>query len=351
MRLPNGYGSVYKLSGNRRKPWIARVTTGWDEDGEQLRYTLGYYKTKTEALAALADYNNNPIGLRRDITLKEVYEKWYAAFYTNAKPAVKEKRFKTAETYRTAWTHLSVLGDDKVRDIKTSHLQDVISEMENKKGLGYSSCHKVKVLAGILMKLAMADDIISTNYAEMVKVTKGEKQPVYIFNDLEIKTLKDNVGKHEWVDTILIFIFTGMRISEMLALTKFNVDIKEMLITGGAKTDAGRDRIIPIHKEIQPFMLKWYNTPGSHLITRNGKPIRPSYYREYLYYPTLEALEIRRLTPHKARHTFATLLHRAGVDMDTRQKLLGHSDIATTMHYTHPDVEALRNGISSIQVC
>ena len=60
--------------------------------------------------------------------------------------------------------------------------------------------------------------------------------------------------------------------------------------------------------------------------------------------------EIRRLNPHKARHTFSTLLHRAGVDMDTRQKLLGHSDVATTMHYTHPDVETLRRGIAQINI-
>ncbi len=350
MKLPNGFGSVYKLSGNRRRPWIACVTTGWSEDGRQQRYIIGYFGTRAEALAALAEYHKTPIGIQRDVTLGELYEKWYANYYTKAPPEDQEKRFKTAESYRTAWNHLSVLKDMKVREIKTSHLQDVIHTMENEKGLSYSSCHKVKVLAGILMKLALADDIIDTNYANMVKVSKGEKKKAEIFSDLEIKRLWEHVDTVEWVDTILIFIYTGMRIKEMLTLTKFNVDIDEMLITGGVKTDAGRDRIIPIHEDIQPLVRKWYNMPGSHFISRDGKPIRPEYYRQYLYYPTLEKLEIRRLNPHKARHTFSTLLHRAGVDMDTRQKLLGHSDVATTMHYTHPDVETLRRGIAQINI-
>lgn len=139
-----------------------------------------------------------------------------------------------------------------------------------------------------------------------------------------------------------------MRISELLALTKFNIDLEDMLITGGAKTDAGRDRVIPIHKKIQPHIMKWYNTEGEYLITRNNKKINLKYYREKLYYPALEAAEVKKLTPHKARHTFATLLHKAGVDMDTRQKLLGHSDVATTMHYTHPDIAVLREAVSRL---
>lgn len=62
LKRPNGYGTVYKLSGRRRKPWIARVTTGWttavakkgkhagQEVERQLYQTIGYYETKQEAL-------------------------------------------------------------------------------------------------------------------------------------------------------------------------------------------------------------------------------------------------------------------------------------------------------------
>lgn len=65
MKLPNGFGSVYKLSGNRRKPYRAIVTERWQIDTEtgkwkQKRKTIGYYESKKEALQALADYNKSP---------------------------------------------------------------------------------------------------------------------------------------------------------------------------------------------------------------------------------------------------------------------------------------------------
>lgn len=61
MKLPNGYGSVYKLSGNRRNPWVACVTTGYNkETRNQERRVIGYFSNKPKALNALADYNQNP---------------------------------------------------------------------------------------------------------------------------------------------------------------------------------------------------------------------------------------------------------------------------------------------------
>ena len=68
MKLPNGFGSVYKLSGNRRNPYRAIVTERWliDKDTgkwKQKRKTIGYYRTKNEAMIALADYNKSPVGV------------------------------------------------------------------------------------------------------------------------------------------------------------------------------------------------------------------------------------------------------------------------------------------------
>lgn len=334
MRLPNGYGSVYKLSGNRK-------TIGWSDEGKQLYYTIGYFETRAKAMAALAEYNKNPIGKRADITLGTLYEEWSEAKYSKLSKA-------TVESYQAAWKHLSRLKNEKVKDLKTSHVQTVINDMYES-GLSYSSCHKVKVLAGLLYKHAMADDIVDKNYAELVELPNKEKKKQEIFTDLEIKILESKVNEIEWVDTILIFIYTGMRISELLTLTKFNVDIDNMFITGGIKTDAGKDRIIPIHSKIQPHIKKWYNTNSEYLINRNGEKIRPDYYRKYLYYPTLEKLGIRKLNPHKARHTFASLLNKAGADKVYIQKLIGHANYATTANiYTHPELQELKEAIEKI---
>lgn len=109
MKLPNGFGSVYKLPGNRRKPWIARKTTGWTPEGKQKYYTIGYYKTREEAISALTEYNKNPIGERKDITLKELYEEWSHSKYPKLGA-------KTVQTYKTAWIYFEALEDAKVAD-------------------------------------------------------------------------------------------------------------------------------------------------------------------------------------------------------------------------------------------
>ena len=79
MKLPNGYGSVYKLPGNRRKPWAVRITVSRKEDKDgkihwKYKY-LGYYETQSEALVALAHYNENPYDMDANkTTFAEVFE-------------------------------------------------------------------------------------------------------------------------------------------------------------------------------------------------------------------------------------------------------------------------------------
>lgn len=341
MKLPNSFGSVYKQSGNRRKPWVARVTTGWTEDGKQIKYYVGSYKNRAEAIAALTEYNKNPIGERSGITLGALFDEWANLKYENINKS-------TRETYNAAWNHLSKLSDMQFQDIKTSHLQDIIATM-SKSGLSKSSCAKVKVLAGLLYQYAMSDDIIGKNYAELIKLPEETAKGRECFSDLEIKAIEKLAEIDQWANTILILIYTGMRIGELLKLTRFSVDIDNMVITGGSKTEAGRNRVIPIHPKIQGYIRQWYNTSSSYLINRDGQRILVDYYRTQLYYPTLDKAGVRSLVPHSTRHTFASLLSKAGANTKAIQEIIGHADYATTANiYTHTDLEELRSAIEKI---
>ena len=68
MRLPNGFGSVYKLSGNRRRPFVVKKTI----NGKQR--PLGYFETHDAALTFLLKYNHEPTGLTA--TFADIYEQW-----------------------------------------------------------------------------------------------------------------------------------------------------------------------------------------------------------------------------------------------------------------------------------
>lgn len=81
MRLPNGFGSVKKMSGKRRKPWIVQKTIGWEWDeakGKNIQklIPIGYAATRAEGIQMLAEYNNNPFDIKASkITFQEVYER------------------------------------------------------------------------------------------------------------------------------------------------------------------------------------------------------------------------------------------------------------------------------------
>lgn len=343
MRLPNGYGSVYKLSGNRRRPWIARVTVGWSPEGKQLYYTVGYFRTRADALEALAEYHQNPIGEARDTTLGQIYDRWYESKKDKISPS-------QMSAYTAMWKRLKVLEKEPVRHIRKSHLQEVIDNIE-KEGLSRSSLEKAKTLAGMLFQIAVDDEIIKNNPARGIELPPARKPKRPTFTDMEIRKVEALAHEGDiWAGTIMMLLYTGMRIGELVALTRFSVDINEWLITGGIKTDAGRDRVVPVHPKIRPFVRYWHDTRGPRLVHRDGKPISTDYYRKHIFYPTLQRAGIERhITPHATRHTFATLLDRAKVNTKHIQELIGHSDYAITANiYTHPRIDELRKAIESI---
>lgn len=341
MRMPNGYGGVFKLPGNRRRPWAARKTTGWTEDGKQQYYVIGYFKSRAEALEALAEYNKNPIGEVRDKTFGEIYEKWSEAKYPKLDRS-------TVNGYKAVWKRLQVLAEEPVRNIRKSHLQDVIEGMAGE-GLSRSSLEKAKTLCVILFDEALSDDIAQKNYGALIELPKSRKTKRETFTDMEIRKIEEAAEANVWAGTILILIYTGMRVGELMTLTKFNVDIENMIITGGIKTETGRNRVVPVHPKIQKHVKYWYSQPGEFLITKDGNKMRVDYYRKYIYYPLLGEAGVRRLTPHSTRHTFASLLNRARVGTKYIQELIGHSNYATTANvYTHPKIEELRKAIEGI---
>jgi len=342
-KRPNGHGSVYKLPGNRRRPWIARITSGWDEDsGRQLFQTIGYYKEEEEGEAALALHRVSPISPKAGISLGELYEEWSAGKYQYISR-------QTADNYKAAWKYLSKYKNEKIKDIRTAHLQGIIDGCHKDK-MSRSTLEKIRIVSVSLFNYAIENDIVNKNYASFLHLPKTERIEKERFSDLEIKKMFDSTPKNEWITTVLIMIYTGLRITEMLLLTKFNVNLDKWIITGGIKTEAGKNRGIPINDKIKTYVKLWYDKNGQALIChKEGKGILAKYYREEYYYPALEAAGVRKLVPHACRHTCASLMAEKGVDPIFIQKILGHAKYATAAEiYTHLEEEKLKEAINKI---
>ncbi|EPR10184.1 tyrosine-type recombinase/integrase [Ruminiclostridium papyrosolvens] len=353
MRLPNGYGSVHKLSGKRRKPWCVRKTREIDNNGKQQYDYLGYYKTQPEALQALAEYNSNPYDIKTSIiTFGEVYEKW-----SNERLILKDDAHpygisqSNINGYKASWKLCAEIKDMKFVDVKLSHLQMVV----DKSGKNYPTLRKLKVLLGQLFEYAIIHDVITKdrNVVEYVDISKAgnpkalNRKP---FTNQEIKKVWSMVGANDYINVILMLIYSGVRVSELLDLKKINVSLKEQWFDiTESKTNAGIRRV-PIADKVLPYFQHWMSknqceyllsTPdGEHFLYRN-------YYDSY-WKPLMDLMGMSHL-PHDTRHTCVSLLTSAQVDERFIKKIVGHSGQGVTqIVYTHLEVSELLVAINKI---
>lgn len=340
MRRGNGQGSIYKMSGNRRKPWRAMIAQGRTSVGYYKRVSIGCFASRIEAEAAIKRYLDTPIE-KPNITLRDLHSEWKNIKYASGISK------QTQDSYNAAWKWFKPLENIKVKDIRTGQLQSIIDTCPN----SASSLRDIKALAHMMMEYARQNDIINKNYADFITIPKENKKEKDIFSDTEIAKIaaaaaKGNIG----AQYIYIMIYTGFRISEFLTLTPFSVDLDKQTITGGMKTDAGKNRVIPIHPKIVTYITQIYNEKNSRLISHDGKPYSAKYFREKVYRPTLEKLNIKYRVPHCTRHTFATLMIRASNTPDIVKYLLGHAKYSFTVDtYGHNNkLPEMRSAIARI---
>ncbi len=336
MRNPNGFGSVYKLSGkNRRKPYGAKKTIGWDDNGYPISVVLGYYEKRSEAFQALCEFNANPYDLsKKDTTVSEIFE------------VFKQRRFgkisKSGQgVYNAAFKHISSIHNAAIRDLRTYQMQTLIDNMETK----WQSKSHVQTLLTQLFDIAVELDICQKNYASFIKLDGKEKSDLHKpFTADEISVLFDNAEKIPFADTALILIYTGMRPSEMLKLETKNIHLNKRIMQGGLKTKAGKNRLIPISQKIYPFIKKYYSEHNIYLFEENGKAISYKSYMQ-MWKRLMEQLGMEHL-PHDGRHTFATIAARVGADSLTVKRIMGHASSGITEGvYTHKDIQDLIKAI------
>ena len=342
MKRANGNGSITKVSDNRRKPYKVTITKGWDVNtGKQLKKVLGYYFTQKEANKALADYLDTPYDLElANTTFKEVYEKWSKIKY----PKVSHSAILG---YQSAYNNVEKLHNMKIKDIKARHLQEAIDNCSK----GQATKKKIKFLFGQMFAYAMQNDIITKDYSEFVDIGKAsEESKREPFSNKEIELLWKHIDNIEFIDTILIMIYSGFRIGELLELETKNIDLVNMTLTGGLKTEAGKNRLVPIHPKILPLIEKRYNKDNQYLIINfKGKKMKYDNYYKEKFIPIMEQLNMKH-RPHDCRHTFATLLSNANANATAIKKMIGHESYATTEKiYTHKDIEELRKNVELIK--
>ena len=340
MKNENGSGSVYKLSGKRRKCWVARITVGF-VDGKQKRKIIGTYETRKEAQTELLGYLNNPT-LYSGKTFKDVKDLWYQGYSKNISNV-------TLKTLNAQLKKLDEFDDVKIKEIKLHTLQKFFDSME----VSYGTKSYIKTLINMIFEFALKNEFIETNRVKFIELGKNEKViERKIFTADEIKILFDNLDSDnrfvkKMTYGVLILIYTGLRVGEFINLKTKDVDLdKNVIYITKSKTSSGIRKIPISEKIIKLFKKNIEDTKEYFFFNKKGN--------KYLYYnfltqfnKMLELLNLEKHTIHDTRHTFATLLNNANANSTSIIKLIGHSDFKTTEEiYTHKDIEELRKAVN-----
>lgn len=338
----HGLGSITFCKDHPRAPYRARV-------GEK---HLGYFQTSAEANQTIVEYlATNPSNEQPRInwTLEQFYEAWSeVAFPTITRSGV--------NAHKASWKYMQSICHSKMKELKTSDYQQVI-DLAVSEGKSRAVCEKIRNLISLLCQEAMKDDVIDKNYARLLRLPKNDKKEKDIFTDEEIQLLIEHDGDAE-ARIILILIYTGMRIGELLKLKAEDINTEQWVITGGSKTEAGRNRVIPVNPKIREYVRLLVDDVPS----KDAKVLdmRPEFFRDKYFYKYLVTLGILteeelavgkspRLTPHCTRHTFASLARKAGIEKDVLTRIIGHTEYSTTdEHYISMGLDVLSNEISKM---
>lgn len=342
MRFPNGYGSIINLGKKRRKPFAVRITTGVKEvenkDGvkqyrQQYKY-LGYFEKRKEAIDFLAKYNADPQAILNNITFKELYEEFKARHCDKLAA-------NTIKDFDVSFNKCKELHDKQFKDITFYHLQKIIDET-----IHLTTIRKLKAFLNKLY--VYAGKYGFKNYATYVDVPAHKKiKDTKEYTKDEIALLWANLDV-EYVDILIILLYTGMRVSELLNMKTANVHIKERyMFIEKAKTSAGV-RKVPLHKKIMPLIEARYNPNYEFLIVNK--------FNNQLSYNTLHGAIMRLFKSfnfnhiiHETRHTFISQCNRLNLNDVIVKRLVGHANETITQHYTQVNIDDLLTIIDAFE--
>lgn len=336
MRNPNGYGSVIKLSGNRRRPFMARVTTGYKDNGQPIYKALDYFTRREDALICLANYNEAQFDIDyRNLTFSELFDKLKEIEYPRLSSSLQY-------TLSAAYGHCGKLYKARYRTIKKYQMQSCIDNC----GKSYATQTNIKNLFYHMDRLAFELDIISKRYSETLTVKASDPKKKVPFTDAEVETVWKNAPD---TDMILFLLYTGCRLSEMLLMRCVDIDLKAGYMTGGIKTEAGKNRIIPIHANLRPVIERNMNG-GEYLFQipqgRSEDVLRA---RKRYFQKVWDRNIGESHTSHDCRHTVRSRLDSAGANKVAIDLIMGHksSDVGERV-YTHKTVKELQEALAML---
>ena len=376
-RLPNGFGQICRLSGNRNNPYaVYPPSDQFDRNGRYLRkkalcyvsewligfavltayragtYTPGmeleiaedYYKDQQQEKdrsvisRILADYSACAAAVRGkepEKTFSQVYQEFYTWKFERKGARAYSK--KSVYAMQNAFNRSSALHDRPFASIRAVDLQAVVDACDKKHATKETLCN----LFHGMYKYADLAGICSIDYSRHVRIeTPDDDEGGIPFTEDDVRRFWEDRADPV-AEMLLIMCLSGYRIEEYKTM---EIDLDAGTFCGGSKTEAGMHRIVPIHSGLLELVADRLGRYGGKLIPYTSNTFR----RKMEEYMTSIRMEIHH-TPHDCRHTFSALAEKYHIAENDRKRMLGHAlkDI-TNKVYGHRTVQDLREEIEKI---
>lgn len=356
-RRANGAGSVYPLSGKRRNPWVAAITVGWEINektgrARQIQRPIGYFPTESKANLALDRYNESPYDLDKETTtIDQLYEKWSKVYFEEL------TEDSSVRTVQAAWqyvpptfrvqnaTHMTAQG---IKDFINFDAQRIDNKDKTIKPSDNTKS-RIKSMFNLMYDYAVLANLVQYNPARQfalkgiqnkIERKRKDKNPITVEHENELWKDLD----FGYIRMVIINIYSGWRPEELLELCKDDIDLSEMTMTGGMKTNAGYNRTIPIHPKIADLVRYYYDKSMGALLFYDYDGVRPTTLTYDKYRGRFKKILARHgwedlYSPSCPRHTFSTRAKNVRMDELALKKIMGHEIVdVTDKHYTHLDI-------------
>lgn len=309
-------------------------------------------------------YEEDMVGLNYErISFREFFEIYKKSYMKNLSPTTQSNYIQMAYNKKNGF--LEFLGNIQLEKLNVIHLQRYVDFLVDSGLSAKTVKNRMMCIHGVIDKAMQLHYITMTyNFVGDVITPKIVKKQIQSYNEDEVKKLLELVDKDACGNVKLLIylaVTTGMRRSEMNALTFDDIDLKEKTINVNkarvyqhrgkcvikeTKT-ASSVRVIPITNTLCTLIKKARNDYYKKMFAKGedfvdskamftddcGNPLRSeTLSNEYKDFMDSHADEIRYLNLHALRHTFASLALKNNADIKSVQSILGHADASTTLN-------------------
>jgi integrase/recombinase XerC len=245
---------------------------------------------------------------------------------------------------------LEAAGIGRLRDVDEHHVRALVAK-RHRQGQGGKSLQRLLSSVRGLFRWLLREGLVDRNPAVSVRAPRS---PRHLPGTLDVDTISRLLEIPPESPLAIrdkammeLFYSSGLRLSELAALTWNQLDLPSGLVTVTGK--GNRERMVPVGRMALEALLAWRKARAgiaaleepAVFVSRLGKPISPRTIQARIrYWATRQGLP-RSVHPHLLRHSFASHMLESSGDLRAVQEMLGHADISTTQVYTHLDFQHL----------